>query len=211
MPSDALAEGGAVNRAGDSNLVQAVQAAIVAGVGQPTPEAPVELTRRNALAAAIALVAGAAMGPAACSRPLEQGFFNAREMPLLEDLCETILPATDTPGARAANVHGFIDGMMQTWASEDTRTNLRALLRRLDGEALGFARRSGPEQAAFVQRFDAAAFAPDDKAWSAFKKLVLLGYYTSEIGATQELAYLPVPGDWKPDVRLTPEMRAWAE
>ena len=170
------------------------------------------MSRRDALVAAIALVAGASLGPAACSRPLEQGFFRGAEMQVLEELCETILPQTDTPGARAAKVHDFIDGMMTTWASVTTQAATRGVLKRVDEAGEGrFARLGEGERTAIVQRLDAAAFAAKDKAWAAFKKLVLLGYYTSEIGATQELAYLPVPGDWKPDVTLTPDMRAWAE
>jgi hypothetical protein len=172
---------------------------------------PIELTRRSALGAAIALVTGVAVGPGGCSGPLKTGFFSAAEMNVLEPLCETILPQTDTPGARAANVHGFIDGMMKTWASPQTSQILRALLQRLDSEAAGFAKLGAAEQLAFVERFDAAAFAAKDKAWAQLKRLVLLGYYTSEAGATAELAYLPVPGDWKPDIPLTPDMRTWAE
>ena len=170
-----------------------------------------DLTRREAFAGAILLVAGLVAGPSACSRALEQGFFAAREMRILEELCETILPQTDTPGARAANVHEFIDGMMKTWASEATRKDIRALITRLDAEAKGFAKLAAADRAAFVKRFDSAAFAAKDKVWASLKKLVLLGYYTSEIGATQELAYLPVPGDWRPDVTVTPTTRAWAE
>ena len=175
---------------------------------RPSPD----LTRREAVAGAILLVSGLALGASACSRPLEKGFFTAGEMDVLEELCETILPQTGTPGARAAKVHDFIDGMMTTWASATTQAATRAVLKRVDDAGGGrFARLGEGGRAAIVQRLDAAAFAAEDKAWAAFKKLVLLGSYTSEIGATQELAYLPVPGDWKADVKLTPDMRAWAE
>ena len=170
------------------------------------------MTRREALARAIFLVSGLALGPAACSRALDTGFFRAGEMRILEALCETILPQTDTPGARAANVHGFIDGLMQTWASRATQVETRSLLKRIDDAAPArFSALDTRKQTAFVQHFDTAAFAARDKAWIQLKKLVLLGYYSSEIGATLELAYLPVPGEWRPHEPVTADTRTWAE
>ena len=181
-------------------------------MSDPVPGFPADVSRREALASAILLVAGVAMGPAACSRPLARGFLSNGEIKILAPVCETILPQTDTPGALAANVHGFIDGMMTTWASEATRRDTRALLQRVDDAAQGrFVTLTQARQTEFIERFDAAAFAAKDKAWAQFKKLVLLGFYTSEVGATEELAYLPVPGDWRPDIPLTPDMRTWAE
>lgn len=166
------------------------------------------LTRREALRSAILLVGGALAGPIG-ARSLEHGFFGASELRMLEALCETIMPATDTPGAGAAGVHLFIDGMMQTWASDATRAEMRAVL---SGTAdKGFMALTPAARLALIQRIDAHAYAHGDTHWPRFKKLVLLGYYTSEIGASQELAYLPVPGDWRPDERLGPETRAWAE
>jgi hypothetical protein len=42
------------------------------------------------------------------------------------------------------------------------------------------------------------------------KELTLLGYFTSEPGATQALRYLPVPGGYKGSVKLGPGERSWA-
>ncbi|MGB3545177.1 gluconate 2-dehydrogenase subunit 3 family protein, partial [Rubrivirga sp.] len=42
------------------------------------------------------------------------------------------------------------------------------------------------------------------------KELTLAGYYTSEIGATQELQWLAAPGRYDPDVPLSEIGRAWA-
>ena len=42
------------------------------------------------------------------------------------------------------------------------------------------------------------------------KELTLLGYYTSEAGATRELRYVQVPGRYEGCVPLTPDARAWA-
>jgi hypothetical protein len=42
------------------------------------------------------------------------------------------------------------------------------------------------------------------------KQLTVAGYFTSEIGATKALAYLPVPGKFQGETRLQPGQKAWA-
>lgn len=42
------------------------------------------------------------------------------------------------------------------------------------------------------------------------KELTLLGYFTSEPGATQALRYLPVPGGYKGSLKLGKDERSWA-
>jgi hypothetical protein len=42
------------------------------------------------------------------------------------------------------------------------------------------------------------------------KELTLLGYYTSEVGATEELKYIAVPGRWDACVPFSEVGRAWA-
>lgn len=42
------------------------------------------------------------------------------------------------------------------------------------------------------------------------RELTLLGYFTSEIGATKALVYLPVPGRYEGCVDLKPGQKAWA-
>ncbi|MEL6442686.1 MAG: gluconate 2-dehydrogenase subunit 3 family protein [Bacteroidota bacterium] len=44
----------------------------------------------------------------------------------------------------------------------------------------------------------------------AMKELTVVGYYTSEIGATQELRWNPAPGLWLPNEPVTEDYRAWA-
>jgi len=42
------------------------------------------------------------------------------------------------------------------------------------------------------------------------KELTLLGFFTSEVGATQALRYLPVPGKYVGDYPYKKGDRAWA-
>ncbi|HAK76772.1 MAG TPA: twin-arginine translocation pathway signal, partial [Runella sp.] len=42
------------------------------------------------------------------------------------------------------------------------------------------------------------------------KELTVTGYFTSEIGATKALEYLPIPGRFEGCVPLKPGQKAWA-
>jgi hypothetical protein len=42
------------------------------------------------------------------------------------------------------------------------------------------------------------------------KELTLLGFFTSEVGATQALRYLPVPGKYDGNVPYKKGDKAWA-
>jgi hypothetical protein len=49
-----------------------------------------------------------------------------------------------------------------------------------------------------LEAYDAEAFGGEqgDHPWKKIKALILTGYYTSEIGITQEREYLPIPGEY---------------
>jgi hypothetical protein len=56
-----------------------------------------------------------------------------------------------------------------------------------------------------------AGFTADDRVFfKQLKALVTFGYYTSEIGATQELAYLAIPGGYKGNFKFKQVGKAWA-
>lgn len=124
-------------------------------------------------------------------------FFTTEECATVEDLAECILPETDTPGARAALVHQYIDWKLADEESEDRRETVRQGLAWLDEECR---RRSGtpfraapPEQqTALLERL--AAGSPDTPAtgvelFGILKQRAIEGYYRSEIGMVQELGF----------------------
>src|SRR5579864_2894553 len=74
-------------------------------------------------------------------------------------MCEVMIPATDTPGAKAAKVNEFIDLILTDWATEAERKIFLDGLAEADRKtnALfghGFAAAAPKEQAAIVQVFD---------------------------------------------------------
>ena len=178
----------------------------------------VPLDRRALLRSAIMLVGGAvaakpamALVQAAAAAPR---FFTAEEFALLDEVAAIMIPKTDTPGAREAGVPGYVDALMSDWAAPVTAQKIRDVLGRIDAAAQsGF---GGPLLAlpaerrfAAVEAFDAEAMA-SDREYRRLKELVLLTYYLSEVGATQELRYELVPGAWEASIPLKPGQPAWA-
>jgi len=136
---------------------------------------------------------------------------SAQQAELLGELVETIIPATDTPGAKAARVHVFVDLVL---AHCKTTSERAAFVKGLDAVASECRARYGAELVAaprasreqLLQRLEASG----DAFVLSLKELTVLGYCTSEVGATQGLAYVPVPGDYRGCVDLKPGQKGWA-
>lgn len=199
-----------------------------------------KLTRRDALAGIMIALGGAgAAGCSPDSLPIFGGrkFYTRGEMRLVETLADAIIPHTDTPGAIAAGVPTYIDAMMKAWASDETKATHRQSLREIAAklEELGgdkLERLSPEARVQAVSRLDAEAYADGEPpGWLAvwqrgapmpsegevgakyrwLKAFIALVYYSTEIGATQELQFELVPGRWDGDVALSEIGRTWAE
>lgn len=107
----------------------------------------------------------------------------------LSAVCDRIIPADETPGATAAAVPRFVDHMLTAWYDEPERRRVVAGLQELDGRSRSrvnrpFVDAALAQQDAMLLELDAAGA----KSWFAtVKYLTIWGYYTSEIGVTQEL------------------------
>ena len=140
-------------------------------------------------------------------------FFDPARFALLDAVAETIMPRTDTPGARDARVPQRFDALMTSWASPESRKSLTQVLDEIDVAAKsqaskGLAALPADQQLEVVSAFDKANMANPE--YLKLKNLVLALYYLSEPGAIQELRYEHVPGAWEPSIPVTPDTRAWA-
>jgi hypothetical protein len=133
-------------------------------------------------------------------------------------MVDQIIPATETPGAKGACVNEFIDVILTEWATPDERAQFIAGVENIDKESQklfgkNFAQASPEQQLTQLRAMDDTTFAgrterahhgnhvekPDQQLvegdfWEIFKRITVHGYYTSEIGFTQELKLQIIPG-----------------
>lgn len=135
----------------------------------------------------------------------------AEQEKFLAEVADIIIPTTGTPGAKAAGVEKFIVRVMRDCYEKPEQEKFYAGLAKLDADS----------QAKFGKGFVALDLAQknemvkqstvDNKAFFiAMKGLTVTGYFTSEIGATQALEYLPIPGKFNGCTTMKPGQKAWA-
>ncbi|PTQ11832.1 transcriptional initiation protein Tat [Sphingomonas oleivorans] len=127
--------------------------------------------------------------------------FTPSQHALMTALSERIIPTTDTPGAIAAGVPAYIEKLLADWAAPDDRKPIVAGLDAIEARSLRDyklpASRATPEQQDALLTLAMNKEIPHgEDFFEAFRQLVIVGYYTSEIGITQECEYLPVPGEY---------------
>ena len=168
--------------------------------------------RRFITSALIAIgVAGAALSDSSILFAAKAGkkrYFTASRFAILDAVTETIMPRTDTPGARDVLVPQRFDALMTSWASPQTRIDFTRILDEIDAAAKGIVSLSPAKQLEVVAAYDRLKMA--DRAYSRFKNLGFALYYMSEAGATQELRYEHSPGAWDPSIPVTSDTRGYA-
>lgn len=192
-----------------------------------------ELTRRQALRRVGALLGGVVSAPtvagvlSGCQRETgpdwSPSLLSPAQNEMVATMAEIIIPETDTPGARAAKVNRFIDALVgESYLPEDRKkfmTGLKETQSRCQ-ETYGaaFVDCTDEEQRAFVAELDDETFGADadeedrenPSFYRSLKELVIVGYYTSEVGASQELRTNVVPGYYNGDVPYDEIGRAWS-
>ena len=169
--------------------------------------------RRSFLRGSSVLLGSAALGSvlqAFAAAPRKATTFNDAEMDALRAVVDVILPATDSPSASAAGTHFFIDLAVPACATPAAQKTFRDALASMARS--GFAARPAAEQVSWLKA-RAAADLPleyDQSFFKILKDYTLTGFFLSETGATQALAYESVPGGYWGDLPLAPNQKAWA-
>mgnify|MGYP001824043098 FL=1 len=194
------------------------------------------INRRNLLKT-LSIAAGVGIS-ASCQRALESGSDLSAppvggsladdQQRVVAMLAELIIPETDTPGALAAGVPDFIHQIVIDWYTPAERQIFLDGLAELDSVArahwsAGFADLDTEQQARVLSELEppsegdlaSLAFLPvgaagDVPFYLKLKELTVLGYYTSQLAATTELDYQPVPGRYDGDARFEDRGRQWA-
>lgn len=146
--------------------------------------------------------------------PLRAGVLDERQRATVATIAELIIPTTDTPGARAAQVHDFIDLLLAEWARDEDREHFLAGLADVDARARAgfgtdFVSATEAQQVQLLKTLDAEhPSSPPEKPdapppfFQMMKFLTVYGYCTSEVGATTVLHWEAIPGSYGPCVGL---------
>jgi Gluconate 2-dehydrogenase subunit 3 len=171
---------------------------------------------RRALLRAGTLLSATALTPACIWTALQAGASgNAAALDALTKLCAIVIPAGDTPGAAETGVPAFVS-LAATRGLAGTSADAAGLvLQELNRRAGSNWPTLPPDRAAeLVAALDAEAYGRASAgdaalaAWRSIKALIVIGYYTSEVGATQELRYQFVPGRYEADIPFAAGDRA---
>lgn len=196
------------------------------------------ISRREAIRRVSALLGGAAfVGGSDLLAAVEKadsavervpGKFSARDVACLDEIAETILPATKTPGAKAAKTGAFMALMVTDCYSPAEQKVFLNGMRKVDEamskahgvsfmaatpqQRLAVLTTLDQEQKRAMDARDAAGPADPQPAhyFRMMKQLALLGFFTSKIGCTQALRYVEAPGRFDPCLPYTPGEPAWA-
>jgi hypothetical protein len=148
--------------------------------------------------------------------------FSKRDLAMLDEIAETIIPRTDTPGARDAAVGAFIARYAQACYDPAQLRSLQQGIGTLDARMRaqargGFLHATPAQRQALLTSVDLEARKHAKEAGQAaphyftlMKQLTLLGFFTSEPGSTRVLRYRPVPGKYKGCVPYRKGETSWA-
>ncbi|TVR17558.1 MAG: gluconate 2-dehydrogenase subunit 3 family protein [Balneolaceae bacterium] len=186
------------------------------------------MERREAIKRTAALMGGVIFAPTilgvvkGCTPSAERWtpvLFNNNQASLATALAGTIIPETDTPGAVEVGVPGFIEKMVNEVYTEEQRNGFLTGLDLFDEECndstgRSFAQLSAEEQYEYASEKNREAIEDErvggPQFFLIFKELTMVGFFTSEVGATQVLRYEAVPGIYEGCVPFEQIGRTWA-
>jgi len=135
--------------------------------------------------------------------------FSKKDITYLDEIAETILPQTNTPGAKAAQIGLFMTVMVNDCYDEKEQLifhNGMNTINDLSSKQFGktFVKISPEQRNTLLVQIDneQKKYMKNKKEdepvhyFRMLKELTLLGYFTSEPGCTKAKRYMPVPGKY---------------
>jgi len=151
-------------------------------------------------------------------------FLTEEDIVLLNDIGETIIPATaSSKGAREARIGEFMKVYLtDCYSNEDQEVFKKGLVqlreRSKDKYGKDFLKLSKTQKQNLLTVIDKEAKEYHSNKnkngpphyFSLVKEITVFGYFTSEPGATEALRYVPIPGSYNGNLDYTPGDKAWA-
>lgn len=152
--------------------------------------------------------------------------FSPNDVAFLDEVADTILPETSTPGAKAAQCGAFMALMVTDTYQDRDQQVFKNGLQQLDTACqqmhkTGFMAATPAQRLALLEQVDKEqkaymdSRAPNSDTPSHYfrmmKELALLGYFTSEIGYTKAMRYTEVPGRYDPCLPYQQGETSWAQ
>jgi hypothetical protein len=189
------------------------------------------MNRRDALSRVALILGGTVVGASyflegckpADKKATDAVNYSPEDVAYLDEIAETILPTTNTPGAKAAKVGAFMTVMVKDCYEEKDQKIFREGMDKVNDESKKkfdkvFMEISPEQRHELLVGLDKEAkdHAKNKKKedpqhyFRMMKELTLLGYFTSEVGATQALRYVESPGKYEGCIPYMKGDRAWA-
>ena len=128
-------------------------------------------------------------------------FLSGEQEALLTAIVDTIIPATDTPGAKDLGVPAFLQKMLMDCYEKDVRENIKKGLEKTDAFAKdrylrAFSNCNSLQRKDVLNMMSLSADQTYKDYFALVKSLTILGFTTSEFVQTKYLNYNPVPGHY---------------
>jgi len=185
-----------------------------------------ELLKMIAAATGAAMIGLPALGRVQAATGTVKPAFSAADIAQLDEIAETILPRTKTPGAKDAGVGAFMAQFVADCYTAQEQATFRAGLADIDQRAGGqFVALAPQARTELLRTLDAearkrAVGATDTGAarmtgvmphyFTMIKQLTLFSFFTSKLAATEVLRYVAVPGRYDGELAYEPGTPAWA-
>jgi hypothetical protein len=182
-----------------------------------------ELLKMITLATGSVFIGGGLLTGCKPNATLGGAIFSDADVSFLDEVAETILPATTSPGAKAAKVGDFMKIMVNDTYEEKDQKIFHAGILKLDeaskkANGKTFLDASAAERTALLVALDKEAkeYQKSKKEtdpthyFTMMKQLSLYGFFTSKEGATKALRYIAVPGKYDGNFPYKKGDKAWA-
>jgi len=165
-------------------------------------------------------VIGADLFLAGCKNRSANNNSNADDIAFFDEVAETIIPKTNTPGAKDAATGSFMTLYASDCYDEASQKILKEGISKINEASdkkfgATFMKINSTQKTELLTAIDKEAkeYAKQNPAsphyFTLMKQLTLLGFFTSKPGATQVLRYNPVPGKYEGCIDYKKGEKSW--